>query len=360
LENLGKAGNEKGSFIEHEEKGNGSMSFWKEKHVFITGATGLVGSWLVKRLLREEAYVVALIRDWDPQSELVRSGQMDKISVIQGRLEDGHSIRRALVQHEIDTVIHLGAQTIVGAALKDPLETFESNIRGTYLLLEACRQCRENILRIVVASSDKAYGTSSLLPYTENMPLRGLHPYDVSKSCTDLLSLSYFHTYRLPIVVGRCGNIFGGGDLNWSRIVPGTIQSFYHAVAPLIRSDGTLTRDYLFVEDAVDAYLKMAERMEEKGVKGDAFNFGPNRPYSVLEIVAMIQKLMNVPHLQPKILAIAKAEIAHQFLSSEKAKNLLGWEPHFSIEEGLNQTIEWYENYFSHTKKMERSCSCLS
>ncbi len=334
------------------------MSFWKDKHVFVTGATGLVGSWLIKRLLKEEAYVVVLVRDWDPQSELIRSQEIKKTSVVHGRLEDGVSIKRALVQHEIDTVIHLGAQTIVGAALKDPLETFESNIRGSYLLLEACRECQERVQRIVVASSDKAYGTSSILPYTENMPLRGLHPYDVSKSCTDLLSLSYFHTFRLPIVVGRCGNIFGGGDLNWSRIVPGTIQSFLHGEAPLIRSDGTLTRDYLFVEDAVDAYLKMAEKAEEKGVKGEAFNFGPNRPYSVLEIVAMIQKLMNVFHLQPKILGTARAEIAHQFLSSEKAKKLLGWESAFSIEDGLNQTIEWYKKFFSHRAMQEKIFSC--
>jgi CDP-glucose 4,6-dehydratase len=248
----------------------------------------------------------------------------------------------------------LGAQTIVGAALKDPLETFESNIRGTYLLLEACRAAQGNVRRIVIASSDKAYGTSPLLPYTENMPLRGLHPYDVSKSCTDLLSLSYFHTFQLPIVVGRCGNIFGGGDLNWSRIVPGTIQSFLNEESPLIRSDGTLTRDYLFVEDAVDAYLKMAEKSSEKGVMGEAFNFGPNRPYSVLEMVAMIQKLMDVPHLEPKVLGIAKAEIAHQFLSSEKAKKILQWEPSFSIESALAQTIEWYRKFFSKTRKQQR------
>ncbi len=334
------------------------MSFWKDKHVFVTGATGLVGSWLIKRLLKEKAYVVALIRDWDPQSELIRSQEIYDISVVQGRLEDGSSIKRALVQHEVDTVIHLGAQTIVGAALRDPLETFESNIRGTYLLLEACRECREKVQRIVIASSDKAYGTSALLPYTENMPLRGSHPYDVSKSCTDLLSLSYFHTFHLPLVVARCGNIFGGGDLNWSRIVPGTIQSFINEESPVIRSDGTLTRDYLFVADAVDAYLKMAEKSGEKGVSGEAFNFGPNRPYSVLEIVAMIQKLMNVPHLQPNVLGIAKAEIAHQFLSSEKAKKILGWESHFSIEEGLQQTIEWYQRFFSKERKHTRSFSC--
>lgn len=320
--------------------------FWKEKRVLVTGATGLVGSWLSKKLVEEGAHAVVLVRDSDPQSEFFRSGLSRHTTIVQGALEDFASVERAINEHEIDTVFHLGAQTIVGTALRSPLSTFESNIRGSYNLLEACRRHSSLVKRVVIASSDKAYGSSDVLPYTEEMSLSAKHPYDVSKSCTDLLAFSYFQTYGLPVVVARCGNIFGGGDLNWSRIIPGTIRNYYLDEAPVIRSDGTLTRDYVYVEDVVNAYMLLAANLHRDNVKGQAFNFGPNAPYSVLEIVGMLQKLMHRHHLAPKILNIAKAEIHDQSLSSEKARSVLGWNPTYTLEEGLTKTIEWYQNYF--------------
>lgn len=319
--------------------------FWNEKHVFITGATGLVGSWLVKALLEKNAYVVALIRDFDPQSELFRSKDIERLHVVNGSLQDLTSLERALSEHEIDTVFHLAAQTIVGTAYRNPLETFEANVRGTYQLLEACRRQRHGLARIVIASSDKAYGTSDLLPYTEEMPLVGRYPYDVSKSCADLIALSYFHTYGMPIAISRCGNIYGGGDLNWSRIVPGTIKSLFIEEAPVIRSNGKFTRDYIFVKDIVNAYLLLAEKLSEPEIQGQAFNFSPERAHTVLEVVNHIQSLMDCAHLKPKILNSAKAEIKDQYLDCEKAKKLLGWNPQYSFNEGLQETIDWYLSY---------------
>ena len=203
-----------------------------------------------------------------------------------------------------------------------------------------------------MASSDKAYGSSDILPYTEEMPLCGKHPYDVSKSCTDLLAFSYYHTYGLPLAVARCGNIFGGGDLNWSRIIPGTIRSFHLNEAPVIRTDGTFTRDYVFVDDVIDAYLLLAQNVHRENVQGQAFNFGPNAPSSVLEIVKLLQKMMNKPNLNPKILITAKAEIHDQSLSSQKARETFGWTPQFGLEKGLIETIRWYESYFESSTPM--------
>lgn len=319
--------------------------FWNGKCVLVTGATGLVGSWLVKALLERQARVITLIRDADPQSELIRSKTILKTTVVNGALEDFSAIERAVNEHEVDTVIHLGAQTIVGTALRNPLPTFESNIRGTYNLLEVCRLHKNLVKRIVIASSDKAYGSSLQLPYTEDMPLHGQHPYDVSKSCTDLLSTSYAHTYNLPIAISRCGNIFGGGDLNWSRIVPGTIRTLYHEIAPEIRSNGLYTRDYLYIQDIVEAYLTLAQAVERDDVRGQGFNFGPNRPYNVLEIVTALQQLMNRTDLQPRILNQAKGEIQDQTLCSKKAERLLGWKPAYTLEAGLKETIQWYHSY---------------
>lgn len=321
------------------------MGFWSNKKVFITGATGLVGFWLTQKLVELGAHVVALIRDQDPQSELYRSGLINAINVVNGSLESYDTLERALCEYEIDTVFHLAAQTIVGTAKRAPLITFEANIRGTYHLLEACRRQQPLVKRIVVASSDKAYGTSALLPYTENMPLMGTFPYDVSKSCCDLIAQSYFHTYGLPLTIARCGNIFGGGDLNWSRIVPGTIRSLLYNESPLIRSDGTFIRDYIYVKDVVEAYLLLAEKAAESGVQGEGFNFAPSRPHTVLEIVRTLQKMMGCPDVQLHILNQAQGEIKDQFLTSKKAHERLGWSPHFSLEEGLQETIEWYENF---------------
>ncbi len=313
----------------------------------MTGSTGLVGCCLVKTLIKLKAQVVAFIRDPNPQSDLYRSGDDRQIEVVQGALEDFNSVERSINENEIDTVFHLGAQAIVGTAWRNPLSTFESNIRGTYNLLEACRRHAGLVKRVVIASSDKAYGSSDILPYTEDMPLAGKHPYDVSKSCTDLISLTYHHTYSLPVAVARCGNIFGAGDLNWNRLIPGTIRSYLSNQSPVIRSDGKFTRDYIYVEDVVEAYLALAENLHRSDVRGEAFNFAPNSPNTVIEIVTAIQSLMNCPGLAPKILNMATAEIRDQSLSYEKAQRILKWKPRFSLEEGLKKTITWYENFLN-------------
>jgi CDP-glucose 4,6-dehydratase len=318
---------------------------WSGERVFVTGATGIVGSWLVRYLLDQGAYVVALVRDVDPQTELVRSGDIQRCSVVNGRLEDFWALERAINEHEISTVFHLGAQAIVGAALRSPLPTFEANIRGSYNLLEACRLHAAQVRRVVVASSDKAYGDVESLPYTEDMPPLGRHPYDVSKSCTDLLAMTYAHTYDLPVSVARCGNIYGGGDLNWSRIVPGTIRSLLAGERPILRSDGSFVRDYVYVEDIVQAYVQLAERTPEPGVAGEAFNFSPERGVSVIEITRTIRKLMGRTDLEPVILNQARAEIRDQYLDSTKARTRLGWSPRFTLEQGLERTIRWYRGF---------------
>ncbi|MEZ5317510.1 MAG: GDP-mannose 4,6-dehydratase [Vicinamibacterales bacterium] len=319
---------------------------WSERRAFVTGATGIVGSWLVARLLERGARVVTLVRDWDPQSELVRSGTIHRTSVVNGRLEDYETLERAINDHEIDTVFHLGAQPIVSVALRSPLPTFEANIRGTYNLLEACRVHRGLVSRVVVASSDKAYGDGPSLPYTEDMPANGRHPYDVSKSCTDLLALTYAHTYELPVTVARCGNIYGGGDLNWSRIVPGTIRSLLRGERPIIRSNGLFTRDYIYVDDVVDAYLTLAERCQDAGVRGEAFNFSPETRVNVLEITALIQDLMGRQDLAPLVLDQVRAEILDQYLDSTRARQRLGWTARHGLREGLVPTIAWYRRFF--------------
>lgn len=313
---------------------------------FVTGATGLVGSWLCRRLLADGIQVVALVRDFDPQSELIRSRDIHKCSVVSGCLEDYATLERGLLEHEVDTVFHLGAQAIVGVALKSPLATFESNIRGTYNLLEACR--RHHVPKVVIASSDKAYGESEVLPYLESMPAQGRHPYDVSKSCTDLLSQTYAQTYDLNVAIARCGNIYGGADLNWSRIVPGTIKSVLNGKAPELRSDGTFLRDYLYVEDVVDAYLALANHLPK--VRGEAFNFSPETPLNVLEITHAVLQAMRRTDLKPIILNEAKAEIRDQYLDATKAREILGWTPKIGLEEGLRRTVAWYRDFLGNAK----------
>jgi CDP-glucose 4,6-dehydratase len=321
--------------------------FWRHKRIFITGATGLVGSWLVKELLDRGAAVVALIRDADPQTELFRSDDIRHVAVINGALENYEVLRRALNDHEPDTVFHLGAQTIVGAAHRNPLENFESNIRGTYNLLEACRLSADFVKRIVVASSDKAYGTQSKLPYLETMPLQGKSPYEVAKSCADLITIAYHNTYGLPAAVARCGNIYGGGDLNWSRIVPGTIRALLNGERPIIRSDGTFIRDYIYVKDVVAAYLQLGEALDREVIRGEGFNFSPERALNVLEIVDLIRVAMDCRHIEPDIRNTANGEIHSQYLDSTKAKTLLGWNVRFSLDAGLAETILWYRNFLS-------------
>ncbi|MCZ6766623.1 MAG: GDP-mannose 4,6-dehydratase [bacterium] len=318
------------------------MTFWENRNVFVTGATGLLGSWLIEELLNRRSNVFALVRDWIPRCRTIESGLLDRIGVVRGELEDYDLVLRALNEHEIDTVFHLGAQTIVGTAARSPRSTFDSNIRGTWNLLEACRECGQLVQRVVVASSDKAYGVHDTLPYTEDTPLQGRFPYDVSKSCADLIALSYHHTYDLPVAITRCGNLFGGGDLNFSRLVPATIRSALKNESPIIRSDGTFVRDYFYVRDAVDAYLQLTERLPDDTLNGQAFNFGTETPASVLEIVKLILELTGRTSLEPIIQNQASKEIPRQYLSSAKARELLDWHPRFSTEEGMRQTIDWY------------------
>ncbi|MBY8914791.1 GDP-mannose 4,6-dehydratase [Bacillus sp. YC2] len=320
------------------------MSFWKNKNVFVTGCTGLLGSYLVKELIDQGANVTGLVRDAVPKSNLYQGEQVKQMNIVQGALEDLDVIERALGEYEIDTVFHLAAQAIVGVANRNPISTFEANILGTWNVLEACRK-HPLIKRVIVASSDKAYGDQPNLPYDENMPLQGKHPYDVSKSCADLLSHTYFNTYGLPVCITRCGNLYGGGDLNFNRIIPQTIRLVLNGEAPEIRSDGTFIRDYFYIEDAVQAYLLLAEKMEELGLAGEAFNFSNEIQLTVLELVEKILKTMD-SDLKPKVLNQGSHEIKHQYLSAEKARKLLNWTPAHTIDDGLEKTIEWYKAFF--------------
>lgn len=328
-----------------ESVGGLTSHFWLNRSVFVTGATGFVGSWLVKRLLADGARVVALVQESDPLADMYRRGDNAQRSTVFGELEDYEKLEKAVGQYQPEVVFHLGAQAIVGEAQIRPLETFETNIRGTYNLLEACRVHGDNVRRVVVASSDKAYGEQRNLPYTEDMSLLGRFPYEASKACADLISQTYYHSYGLPVVIARCGNIFGGGDLNWSRIVPGTIKSFLREERPVIRSDGHFVRDYIYVQDVVEGYLRMAERLDTPQVQGEAFNLCNESPLSVLELVKTIQELMECGHLEPHILNHAAGEIHSQYLSAGKARDFLGWKPQFDLRYGLSETIEWYREH---------------
>ncbi len=322
-------------------------NFWRDRPVFVTGATGLLGGWLIKRLLEAGADVVCLVRDWVPQSELVQNRLMERVKVVRGDVRDQALLERALGEYEIDTVFHLAAQTIVGVANRNPVATFETNIQGTWSLLEACRRSPQ-VRQIVAASSDKAYGDQEVLPYTEEAPLQGRHPYDVSKSCADLIAHAYAHTFALPVAITRCGNFYGGGDLNWNRIVPGTIRSILRGERPVIRSDGNYIRDYFYVEDGAAAYMLLAERLAENpALRGEAFNFSNELQITVLELVEKILRRMGAS-LTPEIRNEASNEIRHQYLSAEKARRVLGWRPLFTLEEGLDRTIAWYREFFAH------------
>lgn len=321
--------------------------FWLDRRVFVTGATGLLGSWLTTKLVALRADVVVLIRDWVPESELFQNNSLSGVTVIRGDLKDQELLERILNEYEIETVFHAAAQTIVGTANRGPISTFESNIRGTWCLLEAVRRS-ELIKQVVVASSDKAYGEHDELPYREHAPLQGKHPYDVSKSCADLISQSYAHTFDLPVCITRCGNLFGGGDLNWNRLIPGTIRAALRGESPIIRSDGTFIRDYFYVEDAALAYMMLAARMADNpDICGEAFNFSNEIQMNVLDLTLKILHLMNRDDLTPKILGEAKNEIQHQYLSAEKARDNLGWKPEFTLDEGLQRTIGWYQSLFA-------------
>jgi CDP-glucose 4,6-dehydratase len=323
----------------------GSRAFWVDRPVLVTGATGLVGGWLAARLVDLGADLVCLVRDSVPGSEFERSGLGARVKVVRGDVRRQALVERVLGEHEIDTVIHLAAQTIVGIANRNPVSTFDTNIRGTWALLEACRRSPA-VRQIVVASSDKAYGDCLTLPYDEETPLRGAHPYDVSKSCADLIAFTYANTYQTPVVITRCGNFYGGGDLNWNRIVPGTIRSIVRGQRPIIRSDGTFVRDYFYVEDGAAAYILLAERLAAcPDLRGQAFNFSNEIQVTVSELTRRILDQMGSA-LEPEIRNEASHEIRHQYLSAEKARRMLEWQPLFSLDEGLRRTIAWYTTYF--------------
>ena len=321
-----------------------TRGFWLDRPVLVTGTTGLVGTWLTRQLVEAGADVICFVRDWVPQSELVRSRTLEQVKVVRGDICDRDALERAIGEYETDTVIHLAAQTIVGIANRNPISTFESNIQGTWNLLEACRRS-PLVKSIVVASSDKAYGDQETLPYSEDAPLQGRHPYDVSKSCADLISQTYAHTYSLPVAVTRCGNFYGGGDLNWNRIIPGTIRSVLRGERPIIRSDGRFVRDYFYVEDGAAAYMLLAEQLHRRPeLRGQAFNFSNEIEVTVLDLVNRILRAMR-SDLKPVVLNEASNEIRRQFLSAARARQTLNWAPQFTLEEGLERTIGWYEAF---------------
>ena len=324
----------------------GSRTFWRDRPTLVTGATGLVGGWLVRRLLDMEAQVISLVRDWVPQSELVRGALIEQTTVVRGDVSDQALLERTLGEYEVDSVIHLAAQTIVGIANRNPVSTFETNIGGTWTLLEACRRS-PTVRQIAIASSDKAYGAHDRLPYGEDAPLQGRHPYDVSKSCADLIAQAYAVTFGLPVVITRCGNFYGGGDLNWNRVVPGTIRSVLRGQRPVIRSDGKYVRDYFYVEDGAASYTLLVERLaEDASLKGQSFNFSNETPTTVLELVRKILQAMG-SRLEPEIRNEAPNEIREQYLSADKARRVLNWKPMFSLEAGLERTIDWYRQMFA-------------
>lgn len=321
-----------------------TKEYWRDRPTLVTGATGLLGSWLTRRLVDAKADVICLVRDWVPQRELVRSGTMDSVTVVRGDVRDREILERTLGEYEVHTVLHLAAQAIVGIANRNPISTFESNIQGTWNILEACRRS-STVKSIVVASSDKAYGDQEILPYSEDTALEGRHPYDVSKSCADLIARAYGKTYGLPVAITRCGNFYGGGDLNWNRIVPGTIRSVLRGERPVIRSDGRPVRDYFYVEDGAAAYMLLAERVAaDNELHGAAFNFSNELQVTVSDLVGKIMTHMNFS-LEPDIRNEASNEILHQYLSAERARRVLGWSPLFTLEEGLDRTIGWYRNF---------------
>ena len=324
--------------------------FWRDRPTFVTGGTGLVGSWLVQRLVEAGADVVCLVRDWVPQSELVRTGLIEHVKVVRGDVRDRGLLERALGEFEIDTVLHLAAQTIVTIANRNPISTFETNIAGTWNLLEACRRSPK-VKQIIMASSDKAYGDQVVLPYSEDTPLQGQHPYDVSKSAADLIASAYAKSYELPVAITRCGNFYGGGDLNWNRIIPGTIRSILRGQVPSIRSDGKYIRDYFYVEDGAAAYMLLAEQLAARPeLKGQAFNFSNEIQITVREIVEKVIQLMESTH-RPETLNETSNEILHQYLSAEKARRGLKWAPLFNLDQGLALTIDWYKKFFTYEHK---------
>ena len=327
-----------------------STDFWRERPVLVTGCTGMLGSWLTGALVERGADVVGLVHDWVPQSQLVISGTYERIKIARGSVTDYTLLERVLAEYEIETVIHLAALSTAPTARRNPLLAFETNIKGTWLVLDAARRT-DTVKRVLVASSDKAYGTHEQLPYTEDMPLLACYPYGVSKACAEMLAHTYAVTYDLPVGITRCANLYGGGDLNWNRIIPGTIRSVIHGERPVIRSDGSPMRNYLFVQDAVTGYLQLAEMLDDPALHSQVFNFGMDVPQSVLNVVQAIIASSDHPEIKPLIMGQASNEIHVQYMSSVKAKQLLGWTPAYTLEQALRETWVWYKTFFGENVK---------
>lgn len=338
------------------------MSNLNQARVLVTGASGFMGSWLTQYLLEQGATVTTLLADWNPDSYFVRSGIVHRTKNVVGSIEDFDLLEKVIGEHKIDTVFHLAAISVEGLAFENPRLAFEINIRGTYNVLEACRVHSDLVQRVVVASSDKAYGDSPILPYTEDLPTIGKNPYDVSKSCADMIARSYHHSYGLPVAVGRFGNIYGGGDLNWSRLMPNTVRRLLNNDPPLVKMpiQGSFKRDFLYVRDGVNAYISMFEGLARREVQGEAFNFAMGGSWTVMEIVQKIQKLMGREDIQPHIVKQSHGEIFHQHVSTEKAKQLLNWTPRYSFDQGLTETVDWYVDFLSPSVQIEPSAEALA
>jgi CDP-glucose 4,6-dehydratase len=321
------------------------------RSVLVSGAEGFIGCWLAERLLEEGARVIVPRRDLDPASRFCAEGVADRCDLVAADVRDYETLLRIVNEYEVDTVFHLAAQTIVGTANRSPLSTFETNVRGTYALLEACRVVGivgDPVERIVVASSDKAYGSHEQLPYREDAPLAPVYPYDVSKACADMIARSYAATFDLPIAVTRLANVYGGGDLNWSRIIPDSVRALVRGTPPVVRSDGTPERDYLYVEDAVDAYMAVADSLDRPELRGRAWNAGTGKPTPVIDLV---RRLIGVSgrDVEPDVRGEGNppGEIQRQYLDSTAIREELGWSPRFELEQGLAETWAWYERYLS-------------
>lgn len=318
-----------------------NKKFWKGRNVFITGSTGLLGSWITKYLVYFEANVTALIHKDVPEPFAKTFSHM---TLVKGGVKDYRKILSVLNKYNIETVFPLAAQTMSPIANNNPIPTFETNVQGAWVILEACRNTK-SVKRIIFPSSDKAYGEKEPLPYTEDSRLTAKRPYTVSKSCADLIAQAYFASYNLPICITRCGNFFGGRDLHFDRLVPSVIYAALFNKPLIIRSDGKYIRDFIYVEDGARASLELAEAMDNPKIIGNSFNFSYEKPLEVLEFVELILKKLKSP-IKPRILGLALNEVRDQYLSSQKAKKILGWKPSFTLDEGIALTIKWYKNYF--------------
>lgn len=332
------------------------MSRWGGARVLFTGAQGFIGSWVAERLLDEGAEVFVLDR---PAVELSRyrlRGLHERCEAVPAALSDLASLRTAIERGGVDTVFHLAASAIVGSAAVSPLDTYEVNVRGTWNLLEACRTAGEPPARVVVASTDKAYGAHEQLPYREDHALQPRYPYDASKACADLIARSYAHTFGLPVAVTRFANVFGGGDFNFSRLVPGAIKALLAGKPPVIRSSGLMERDFLYAEDAVTAYLTVAASLDRPELHGRAWNAGIGQAVTVLEVVEQLIEIAGVD-LEPDVRGegTPHGELSRQWLDCGAISKQLDWAPQWDLRRGLRATYEWYAQELPCMEALARS-----